>query len=334
MAKKLISVLAASVILLVGCYEENDATISYSQIPVCSIEAEFDQYAVMKYVVNRDIIIPALEQKFIPQGIAYWVKKDWLILSGYYRPEEKGASATLLAVNATTGKLEGAYSVSDRSGEKIEGHFSGIAVAEKDLYLTHGTYLLQIPLRSLELPSNRGKLFVARKHKIGIKDGSCNYSDDILWVCEHYREADIQFDNRTPGYGRMVGYRMDRSGSPVPYCIFLVPEKVQGTTFASDGKLVLSTSYGRTNASEIFVYDDPRAYTPDGYALVEEHEVPVWILNNATMKLSAPPMSEGCCTVGNSIYLLFESAAYYYRAFDPHNRSVDPTDRVWKIQLS
>ena len=177
MAKKLISVLAASVILLVGCYEENDATISYSQIPVCSIEAEFDQYAVMKYVVNRDIIIPALEQKFIPQGIAYWVKKDWLILSGYYRPEEKGASATLLAVNATTGKLEGAYSVSDRSGEKIEGHFSGIAVAEKDLYLTHGTYLLQIPLRSLELPSNRGKLFVARKHKIGIKDGSCNYSD-------------------------------------------------------------------------------------------------------------------------------------------------------------
>ncbi len=336
MGKKILLLVLVSAVLMIGCYDRNSILLlPYTQISVCTMGSDYEQYGVTQYVDSREIIIPALEQKFIPQGIAYWHGKDWLILSGYYKPAEKETGATLLAVNATTGKLERVFSLTDSQGKKLDGHFSGVAVTENDLYLTHGAYLLQVPLWHMESPFISNDLYVTKKHRIGIKDGSCSYSDGILWVCEHYRKPEQLSETDEEGFGQMVGYRLDETGILIPYCMFQVPEKVQGTTITLDGRLVFSTSYGRTNASQLLVFEDPRENTPDGYVFVSGHEVPMWTLDvdDASMNLTAPPMSEGCCSVGKSIYLIFESAAYYYRAFDPNHRSVDPTDRIWEIVL-
>ena len=307
--------------------------LPYTQTPVCSLMPDVQRYDVMEYVKNRDIIIPALEQNYIPQGIAYWPKRNWLIISGYYKPADSYAGAPLLAVNATTGELEGAFGVADTQGKRISGHFSGIAVTDRDVILTHGSRLLKFSLEQLEFLGSTGSLIVEKEFITVIEDGGCNYSDGILWVSEHYLKESPDSESN---HGLMVGYRLEDASSPVPYCVFHVPEKVQGTTITSDGMLLLSTSYGRTNESRLFVYEDPRGDTPDSHVLISGHEVPVWNLRerDIVMDITAPPMSEGCCSVDTDIYLIFESAAYYYRAFHPDNRSTDPTDRIWQISFS
>ena len=331
MSKKILSLVFSAIMLMFGCTDiplvENDII---TQDTVCNENTDWKAYSIWTYVDDKSIVVPGLRQNFVPQGIAYWSDENLFIISGYFLPAENGIKSALIGVNASSGKLDGVYMLADKFGKRIDGHFSGVAVTDKNLYLSHNKYLLQVPLESLKKAESGSIVGIASRYEVGIRDGGCNYADDVLWVCEHRRNGG------TNGFGRMIGYRVRDSGELMPYCLFLVPEKVQGITVTESGRLVFSISYGRKNPSTILVYEDPRETTPDGYELLGNAEVPVWELKEdcAAMKLTAPPMSEGCCTVGEKIYLIYESASYLYRDFTPNNRSVDPTDRIWKIDLN
>ena len=49
--------------------------------------------------------------------------------------------------------------------------------------------------------------------------------------------------------------------------------------------------------------------------------------------MSSAPMTEGLCTIGDNVYISFESAATMYRAPEKKNEksSRDPLDRVYKL---
>ena len=336
MPKRIFAFVFSAIVLVCGSSESPYADIQmFSQDSVCEETIDLTDYSILPYVKEKEIVVPALNQNFIPQGIAFWSAQNWLIISGYFKPVCNGVKSALLAVNATSGQFEGIYTLVDQYGERIEGHFSGVAITDRDLYLSHGTSLLQVPLNSIKMGGATDSLPVIQSHETGIDIGSCNYSDGILWICEHYNsKKNPQIE--AAGSGLMIGYCVSDSGLLTPYCIYRVPEKVQGITITKDGQLVFSISYGRANPSVILVYKDLRLNTPDGYGMVGDVEVPVWNIgeNCAELILSAPPMSEGCCAVGESVYLIYESAANYYRVLQPYNRSVDPTDRVWRINFN
>jgi hypothetical protein len=95
-----------------------------------------------------------------------------------------------------------------------------------------------------------------------------------------------------------------------------VPKKTQGLLVLPN-YFVFSTSFGRTNRSNIYVVK--RGYS----SLATSY-------NNGNLRcVRAPTMSEGVASTGGQIYQLFESGADCYRHHEPDSGSSDdPPDRV------
>lgn len=317
---------------------EVPALFCCTQETVCSAVIDREAYDFFENGYDSGMIVPGLLQNFVPQGIACWEAKSWLMISGYFMPAS-GASAAVLAVDMKTGLLAGEYTLVDESGREYGGHFSGVAVTETDMYVTGPNCLYRVPLQQIARAGRKGALAVLQELPVSADPGSCNYSDEILWVCEHYQSQAYPLKGEHVTvcgdgqiyYAWMIGYKMTHRGTLKPYCVFSVPDRIQGITVLADGRIFLSQSYGRNNPSSLLLCQDPRQRTPDAYVNLEGRKVPLWHLDskNGMQSISAPPMSEGCCAVAGEVYLVYESAAYYYRAFAPKNSAADPTDKIW-----
>jgi len=339
--------LVAAAFLFGGCtepvLENSPVAFSYTQEAVCTGTIDRENYGFFDCAADTGIVIPGLRQNFIPQGIAFWNKRNWLLISGYFMPASGSSAAAVLAVDLCSGKLAGEYTLVDGLGREYGGHFSGIAVTDTDLYVTGSYCLYRVPLMELLRAGKQGALSVAQELPVSAAPSSCNYSDGILWLCEHYQprtfplkgdHVSVCNDGNTH-HAWMVGYKITHKGTLKPYCVFSVPDRIQGITVLADGSILLSQSYGRRNPSRLLVCRDPRQNTPDVYVDLEGHTVPLWYLDSANgmQSVCAPPMAEGCCAVEDRVYLIFESGAYYYRAYAPDNPAVDPTDKIWMLTL-
>lgn len=331
------------VILLLGCGAYRRPLFICTQEPVCTVDIDAESYSFLKYGQDTGMIIPGLCQNFVPQGIAYWSQKNWILISGYFSPVSESIGSAVLAVDLKTGDMTGEYTLSDRQGRAYNGHFSGLAVTETDLYITGHYSLYRIPLREFTRVGCKGTLKVAQQLPVSTAAASCAYTDGVLWVGEHYHarayplrgEHVMRSNDGQTYYAWLLGYRITKEGRLKPCAVYSIPDRIQGVTLLNDGRVVLSQSYGRTNASQILICSDPRVGKPDAYVEVEGYTVPLWFLDNANgmRSLEAPPMAEGCCNVNGEVYLIFESGAYYYRAFMPENPALHPTDRIWKLDL-
>lgn len=334
--------LFASVLMLAGCAAPGDELFYSTQERVCADGEAWQAYEFADRARDTGIVIPGLKQNFVPQGIACWEERGWLLISGYYLPLAGTGSAALLAVDGGTGKLVGEYTLIDGTGRELGGHFSGVAVTDNDVFITGGYSLYRIPLRELSRVGAKGALHVAQELPVGVSADACCYSGQVLWVCEYYQADKYPLKGEhvtlcadgTKQYAWMVGYTVTEQGLE-PACVFSVPDKVQGVTALEDGRLFFSQSYGRRNPSRLALYRDPRGSEADGYVSLEGRAVPMWQLDSRNLleSMSAPPMAEGCCRAGEGAYLLFESAAYYYRCLDPDNRSLHPTDTLWYVDM-
>lgn len=304
---------------------------------VCRSKKDKERYSFYKYAKDSGIIVPGLRQNFVPQGIACWEEQNRFFISGYFMPQAGGWTSALLAVDGKTGNLVGEYRLIGEGGGECGGHFSGVAISNTDLYVTGDRCLYRVPLTAFLGVSNSCSVAVAQTISLEVVPGSCNYSVGTLWVCEHFRSGNHprRVGSTAAGVdgGWMIGYKICSDGTLEPDCVFVVPDKIQGITVLDDGRVVLSQSYGRKTPSQIFVFQDPRQHDSDGFVSVAGRTVPLWQLKKRgeAQMLSAPPMAEGCCTMGEEVYVVFESAAYYYRAYSPGNTAVDPTDKIWRF---
>lgn len=324
--------------LLPGCAEPAEKPQFFcTQERVCDLRYGEREYDLLQSGEDTGIVIPGLKQNFVPQGICYIKAEDLILLSGYFMPLSGKLSSALLALDGATGELVGEYTLTDASGRNVGGHFSGIGASEWDLYVTGRNCLYRVALSSLLDAGSRGAIPVEQKIPMEISADACNFSQGELWVCEYYQEDkyplegnhEMRCEDQTVHHAWMLGYAVE-DGLELK-CIFSVPDKVQGITRLADGSFLLSQSYGRKNPSSVLIYEDPRGQMPDAVVEVDGEKIPLWHLDSGHLLqcVSAPPMSEGCCVKGEGVYLLFESAAYYYNGLDPNNRSTHPTDTIW-----
>ena len=322
-------------ISLSGCTER---AVFCTQERVCKEGSIPDSYELLFYGRDTGFVIPGLKQNFVPQGLAVWQEANTLLLSGYFMPLSGSVSSVLLALDGTNGKLVGEYTLIDSVGRNIGGHFSGVAVTERDLIVTGDHCLYRIPLACLG--KGRTTLKVEQIIPLEISSDSCGFGRGELWVCEYYQQNRFPLQEEhvvfcgdgTEHHAWMVCYAFE-DGLEAK-CVFSIPDKIQGVAVLKDGALLLSQSYGRKNASSLLVYDDPRSQPPDSYVMLADRMLPMWNLDKEHLRqnISAPPMTEGCCGSKDGVYLIFESAAYYYRSFNADNRSIHPTDTIWLIR--
>jgi hypothetical protein len=274
--------------------------------------------------------LPGLRQGAVPQGLAYWEKSNWLLISCYF---EDGRPSAVVAIDNKTGKLVRCLTLVEPDGKGHNGHVGGLAVSEKYLWVGSGL-VYRVPLDDLAAAQPVDHLQLREPFRAESTASYITYHNKRLWVGEFVLEDEVKprhphhlkDRNGTGKYAWVAGYDLNANDDlmpagggrrEVPSAIFSVRQKVQGIAFL-DGRIILSVSYGRQNDSTLAVYKNPLVGDrdkPHHSVSVGGHTVPVWFLDgkNRVREIDYPPMSEGIAAVGKQLGVVCESGAKKYQ---------------------
>lgn len=344
--KRLIASILFACLLL--CSAACAESFHYTQESVTDSANTSSLYDAFYASGELSVLIPGLKQAFVPQGLSYLPEKNWMIIAGY--SSDENVNSVLFAVDLASGEMVREVMLQYSDGSSYCGHAGGVAVTEKNIFISNSSHLYRISLEKfLSLPASA---FCAFDEEIPVPSRSsyCAYTDGVLWVGEFQYDPSYKTD-RSHWYknedGRhkawLIGYVTDplqenelsasvfADGTAVPDYVISTTERIQGMTMR-DGQFYLSQSYGRRSASFMLRYQNVLDSEPLEYVDVNGRSVPLWCLNSTvrTGALMMPPASECLVTVDGDIYVMFETAAQQF--MDPNNPSANPVDRLFCIK--
>lgn len=378
-----IGVFAAFAFLLSACNDGSDGSDNgekpcfvYSQSEHIGWEqslANFADSAFSEYNSNGEpaFIIPGLNsgENFILQGVAYSEALNKALLCGYINPDADSVNSVIFVIDMNktaaasngriyNGVLEKELFLINVDGSAFKGHVGGIAVTDKNVWISNGKKLHRVSLETVINAKHSQTLAFEDAFSVPVLSSYCSYSDGILWVGEfeyakdeyvtdaaHHNKDNSSLTAWTAGYvidesgkegfDSNTGFKSAAMGDTlIPDYILWHGEKVQGMSEAGN-KIVLSTSYGRKNNSALYIYNNPvrSGAQADCTVVVAGREIPCYLFLGESKKVAAPPMTEDLSVmrVGDGYKLLVasESGAYYYHGYNPFSRSLYATDMVW-----
>ena len=314
-------------------------------------ENAYKTYKDFLAVSEKSYLIPALKETMIPQGMDIWRERGWLMISGYFPSAEISECSVIVAVDMATGAYVGEYYITNTDGTPHTSHAGGVAITERDMYISNGSTLFRIPLTEFLNAGQCGKVTIADSFRVPVRASFCNYSEGYLWV------GDFQYGSSYPTdeyrhmtnregktyYAWTVGYEVDLTTEngikaeamvadsyATPDIIFSMTEKIQGFAI-TENTVALSQSYGRGNRSKILLYENPMATQAHQYFGLNGKDIPVYFLDGQVPSKSivAPPMTEGLAVMDGQLYILFESGADKYA----NGGGTDPTENVWIMKI-
>lgn len=335
---------------------------NYTQVPVVTDDTNADgtaasdayKKAYPEYMANAapDVVLPGLTngENLVPQGIAYWAEKNWLLVSYYVDKADKNSAdagaAVIAALDLNTNQTVGVYKFTKADGSAFTAHMGGIAVGTYNLYYTDGHHGIgYIPLTELTAETKTISISAWESVSIasinsGAETSYLSMSNGLLWTGNFYNN-NKQYSKKPGKYHSMMyGYEISGTDSASefaslkaiaekPTYVVAAPDSVdqiQGVAYRN-GQIILSRSFGRTNDSALTIY----SCTLDKSSTVDNPTV----LRDKIKEVKSLPMSEGITLAGtNMLYNLFESGAAYYReGKDGKGKGSNPTDQVWKVDV-
>ena len=310
-----------------------------------------DAYTDFLAAAEMSYLVPALAEKMIPQGMDIWEERGWLLISGYFPDTSVSDCSVLLAIDMETGAYVGEYYLTNTDGTPHSSHAGGVAVTDKNIYIANSYRLYRIPLEEILNAGQCGKITIAEEIEVPVRASFCNYSGGYLWVGDFqygtsYPTQEFRYmTNRDGGLylAWTVGYELDDSTEngikaesmvdgtyATPDVIFSMTEKIQGFA-VTESRVILSQSYGRSNKSTIYLYENPLGEEAHSTVMLNGKEIPVYFLDSKQLssKITAPPMSEGLAAKDGMLYILFESGADKYA----NGGGKDPTENVWIMNI-
>lgn len=243
-----------------------------------------------------------------PQGIC--LTKEFLLVSAY--SGERGKLGCIHVFDRASGDYLASL------GLKKYSHLGGLAFDGNNIWVCHSesSTLERIPYQFItQIASIMPQAVVDctslfEEYHVSNVPSCIAYYEGFLWVATHTR-----FLN-----SRMAAYKMTEQGlRQVKSC--RIPDKVQGIAFDKDGRVYLSSSYGRTKSSYLKVYD----------SVDKLNEKP----GKPEIKIEMPPCAEEIDFSDGQLYVLFESAGEkYFEGTDGKGRSVSPIEEVLVLSKS
>ena len=318
--------------LMTACAAEETV---YTSASVVDSEASVRAYSRFRDMGELSVVIPGLNEGFVPQGIAWLKQDDTFLFAGYNSYDDNSA---LLAVSRRTGELLKQVRLTYADGSKYTGHAGGVCATETDIYIANAHRLFRISLEKYEALSASSFCAFDEEIPVPVNASYCSYAEGVLWVGEFQYGGDYPTDashriSTADGLQRAwnCGYRMHaRQDFSSPDYILSITERIQGMTVCG-GSIYLSQSYGRKNDSVLYRNRNVFSSAPAQTVEIDGKDVPLWILDSSVREdtLFCPPMSECLCTCEGAVYVVFESAAKPYR--NPANPSVHPMDHVFLL---
>lgn len=341
MMKRLL-LLVMTLCLLCSCAPAESPVYTQESVTDCANTSVL--YDAFYAAGKQSHLVPGLKQDFVPQGLSYLPEKGWFIIAGYSGTD--GVNSVIFAVDAATGEMVKQTRLQNVDGSAYIGHAGGIAVTEKNLFISNNEHLYRISLEKyLALPDIADCAF-DEAIPVPSRASYCGYAEGILWVGEfqytgYLTDPSHKFkteDGRHKAW--LIGYKLDpaqdnelasvalQGETATPDYIITTTERIQGMMI-KDGQFYLSQSYGRRASSTLLRYSNVLATEPRAHVELNGVQIPLWSLTSteATGQMTAPPTTECLVTVDGGLYVLFESAAEKY--MDPSNPSENPMDRLF-----
>ena len=254
---------------------------------------------------------PGLSDGFICQGIGAVDGSDKIFVSGYMAD----GSASRIYV---TDKKNASYYVSlSWEGEDFTGHLGGITVAGDKVYISSGGKIGVISLDAV-LSASSGDAIALEDRIPTNNSASYIFSDEnYLYVGEFHNGKEHVTDHpyTTPeGEHNAIIARYSLTDLTKPDMIYSVRDKVQGVCFTPDGKIILSTSYGRFSDSYYYDYNAETDLITSDEAL---DGAPVVYVSGDPTVIKGPAMAEGLDLLDGKVITLSEisSSKYFYGRF-------------------
>ena len=300
------------------------------------LESNIQEQEIFNDFLNKfkaSYTVPGLLEGVIPQGLCYDETTGYLLISGYY--EDEKFPSVIMAINEADGKFVGAYPLNDTNGNSYYGHADGIASSQNTVYVTSGGECYTFPASALIGLKNGSPITFQSKFKLNTAGSFACIYNNILWTGDFVEnddkvKAEIEnittLENGETFYAYCEGYILNEglpdiksinseSTGYIPNYIIAIPEQVQGMAFTKTNKIIFSTSYGRKNNSEIYIFEDFLIKEKTGVKIIDGKEVDTYACSSSYLeeKITALPMAEGMANTQDGVYIAFESGAKKYR---------------------
>ena len=332
--------LMAGILILAACIghktpEEDNASSGVSWYNnVSSVEnysytyesSRFENVLLLKdclYDFWNDLNIPGMPSTRTQDVADHIIYSEDICPQGVCLTEE---FIMLTAYSADTSYL-GEIMIFDRSncqylatfGLSSKSHLGGLTYDGENVWICSSSNdsIMRISYDFIELMAwkNTGGVIDARGlvdvYSVSNTPSCITWYDGRLWVGTH----NILFDAEVFSY-----YYNDKTNQLETLSSFAIPAQVQGIAFSEDGKVYVSTSYGRKRSSYLKVYDSVEKMAAD--------------TGNPKSTIEMPPCSEEICYEDGKLYILFESAGMkYLEGTDGNGQSPAPIDKLLILLL-
>ena len=258
------------------------------------------------FSIRKDICInQGLNDNYVPQGIGYDFRDDYIYTSGYM--SDKTASR----IYYTDETNDYGYVKLSKKGEPFTGHLGGIAISNSIAYISTDKVVYKIRTNEIINSENGASVEVGPKFTVNNNSDFIYSIGKYLYIGEFHKlntpyicDHQIKVDDNLTYNAIMTKY--DRSDLTKPLEIFSIPNEIQGCAVLASGDIILSSSYS-VKDSHYYYY---KANTESFKQLNETIDgVKVTALVNPTLDLRGPAMSEGLALYKDGTILNVTEAA-------------------------
>ena len=251
--------------------------------------------------VNSTNVAGFKSTQMCPQGLTFAGK--YLLISSYDANFEE--NSVIYVMNKSTRKLATVLVLPTQS------HVGGICYDGKRVWVANGKNLSAIPYSTINAAAKAKSAYKV----INAWDKTVALSHTAAFVTYYKKQFWVGVFAYTTS-SKLYSYSMTISGNNVTMknkSTVTIPSAVQGITFGTGGKLIMSRAYAKTHKLEL--------YKPKKTGTAK------MTLGKPYKSVSVPYLSEEIAVLGKYIYINFESGI-------PGNKAPDHMDRVLAIKLS
>ena len=205
-------------------------------------------------------------------------------------------------------------------GMDAQSHLGGITYDGESIWVCNSSKMSieRISLKFIEkaIWEYKGKFLDVRNivdsYAVNVIPSCISFYDNKLWIATHAKQSNSQ----------MISYTFHASDNRLYFDdIYQIPSKVQGVVFDENGRVLLSTSYGRRNSSYLKIYNSLDEMSKN--------------VSKYMKSIEMPPCSEGLDIYDGKLYILFESASEkYLEGTDGKGKVLAPLDKILVIDLT
>ncbi len=289
-----------------------------------------DKYKEFRQNIEDVAIIPGLKEHIIPQGLTYSSKYNKFLIVAYHKGK---ASSVIFIIDPIKKDLEKTLLLQQYDSKSFNTHIGGITTDDETIWLSDNYMIYTLSLSELLKADDMSNIRLSKPVSSLSKGDYITYHDGFLWIGEY--DYKFKYETLSEHY-----YKDNKSLIAVfdlkkgyqdylhPEFLLSVPDRIQGLNFDEEDNIVLSRSFWSFQSSDLSIYknilDDPSENIE-----INGDEYQLWYLDNSHLikNIVIPPMSEGIYYLDNEIYIIFESAASFYRIY-----TRDKVDSIVKLK--